>query len=90
MLQTMFLEDVKKMPCFIFYKTKEHPAKRASEAVDRRCSVKEVFLEISQNSQENTFARVSFSVNFAKFLRTFVTEHIRWLFLELLGAVSDN
>ena len=33
-----------------------------SEAVVRRCSVKKVFLEISQNSQENTCARVSFLV----------------------------
>ena len=30
------------------------------EAVIQRCSVKTVFLEISQNSQENTCARVSF------------------------------
>ena len=30
------------------------------EAVAKRCSVKEVFLEISQNLQENTCARVSF------------------------------
>ena len=30
------------------------------EAVVRRCSVKRVFLEILQNSQENTCARVSF------------------------------
>ena len=30
-----------------------------SEAVARRCSVKKVFLEISQNSQESTCARVS-------------------------------
>ena len=29
-------------------------------AVARRCSVKKVSLEISQNSQENTCARVSF------------------------------
>ena len=29
------------------------------EAVVKRCSVKKVFLEISQNSQENTCARVS-------------------------------
>ena len=28
----------------------------------RRCSVKKVFLEISQNSQENTCARVSFLI----------------------------
>ena len=63
-----------------------------SEAVVRRCSVREVFLEISQNSQENTCVRVSFliklqslwhrcfPVNFAKFLRTpFFTEYLRWL-----------
>ena len=30
-----------------------------SETVAQRCSVKQVFLEISQNSQENTCARVS-------------------------------
>ena len=30
------------------------------EAVVRRCSAEKVFLEISQNSQENTCARVSF------------------------------
>ena len=30
------------------------------EAVDQRCSVKKVFLETSQNSQENTCARASF------------------------------
>ena len=29
------------------------------EAVARRCSVKKVFLEILQNSQENTCARAS-------------------------------
>ena len=33
-----------------------------SEAVAWRCSVKKVFLEISQNSQENTCARVSFLI----------------------------
>ena len=31
-----------------------------SEAVVRRCSVKKVFLEALQNSQENTCARDSF------------------------------
>ena len=30
------------------------------EAVVQRCSVKKVFLEISENSQENTCARVSY------------------------------
>ena len=32
------------------------------EAVAQRCSVEKMFLEISQNSQENTYARVSFLV----------------------------
>ena len=31
-----------------------------AEAVTRRCSVKKVFLKISQNSEENTCIRVSF------------------------------
>ena len=33
---------------------------KRAEAVARRCSVKKVFLEISQNSLENTCVRVSF------------------------------
>ena len=60
------------------------------EAVVQRCSGKKVFLEISQNSLENTCARVSFwikifwrrcfSLNFVKFIRTsFYIEHLRWL-----------
>ena len=54
----------------------------ALEAVSQRCSIKRVFLKISQNSQENNCARVSFPVNFVKFLRTlFLTEHLRWLLL---------
>ena len=32
----------------------------SGKAVTQRCTVKMVFLEISQNSQENTCARVSF------------------------------
>ena len=57
-------------------------AKRILEALVQTRSVKKVFLEISQNSQGNTFARVSF-FNFVKFLRTpFYTEHIWWLLLE--------
>ena len=34
----------------------------SEEAVAQTCSVKKLFLEISQNSQENTFARVSFLI----------------------------
>ena len=36
------------------------------EAIVQTCSVKKVFLEISQNSQENTCARVSLGCNFIK------------------------
>ena len=36
--------------------------KLLSEAVVKRCSVKKVLLEISQNSQKNTCARVSFLI----------------------------
>ena len=39
--------------------------KRYAEAVARRCSVKNVFFEISQNSQENSCATVFFC-NFIK------------------------
>ena len=40
-----------------------------SEAVAQRCSVKKVFLEISQNSQENTCARDSFLIEPATLLK---------------------
>ena len=58
------------------------------ETVVQKCSAKQVFLEISQNSQENTCARLffnkvaglrprSFPVNFVKFTRTsFYIEHL--------------
>ena len=65
------------------------------EAVVQKCFGKKVFLKISQNSQENTRARVTlliklhawglhkcFPVNFAKFSRTpFFIEHLQWLLL---------
>ena len=44
---------------------KNRPAQKpeiVTEAVVRRCSVKELFLEISQNSQENNCARDSFLI----------------------------
>ena len=39
---------------------KETVRSNRPEVVVQRCSVKKVFLKISQNSQENTCARVSF------------------------------
>ena len=58
----------------------------------RRCSIKKVFQEISQNLQENTYSRVSFLIKFIKketlaqvffcefceiFKNTFSKEHLR-------------
>ena len=39
------------------------------EAVAQRCSVKKVFLEILQNSQENTCARVSIFIKLQAFIK---------------------
>ena len=52
------------------------------EAVIQRCSVKKVFLENSQNSQENTCGRVSFLIKFSSEFyeiskNNFFTEHLR-------------
>ena len=41
---------------------KRSPATLSSEAVVQKCSVNKIFLEISQNSQENTCNRVSFLI----------------------------
>ena len=82
----------------IKYSTKTICQRKPPEAVVQMCSVKKVFLEISQNSQENTYVSVwsatllkkrlwhrCFPVNFAKFLRTtFFTEHLWRLILNLL------
>ena len=47
----------------IFDRALNTPLKILIEAVVQRCSVKKVFLEIPQNSQENSCARVSFLIN---------------------------
>ena len=63
-----FFMDETKMCSFMLYVIKlfanhiELNLFDTPEAVARRCSVKKVFLEISQNSQENTCAIVSFLI----------------------------
>ena len=68
-----------------------------TKAVVQRCSVKKIFLEISQNSEENTnvslfFNKVAthtfftehfwfFLVHFAKFLRTLLVIEYLWWLL---------
>ena len=46
----------------MFYLRIERKIKYLSEAVTRRCFVEKLLLEILQNSQENTCARVSFLI----------------------------
>ena len=62
-----------------------------------RCSVEKVFLEISQNSHENSCARNSFLIKLQSvsgtgvflwilqnFWKHFFTEHLRWLLLVIM------
>ena len=58
-----------------------------TEEVNQRCSVKKVLLEISQNSQENTCARVSF-FNKVAGLRHHVKTNLISLKLLLLRVIS--
>ena len=51
------------------------------EAVAQRCSVKEVLLEILQNSQENTCNRVSFLIKFIK--KETLAQMFFWEFCEI-------
>ena len=64
MLLDIIDPEILKPPPFNFYKflVFEFLMKNmyATEAFVRNCSVKKMFLEISQNSQENTCARVPF------------------------------
>ena len=55
------------------------------EAVTRRCSIKKVFLEISQNSQENTYTRVSFLIKLQDSACNFIKkETVAQVFLWIL------
>ena len=43
-----------------------------AESVTRRCPVKKVFLKMLQNSQENTYARVSFLIKLQAYAGNFI------------------
>ena len=47
------------MPKNLQNRPQMYPCSDYAEAVAQRCSVKKMFIEISQNSQENTSVRVS-------------------------------
>ena len=60
--KSVFLWILRNFQEHLFHRTSPVAAseKLKAEAVFRKCSVKKVFLEISQNSQENTCTKVSF------------------------------
>ena len=49
------------------------------EVVAQRCSVKKVLLEISQNSQENTCAKVSFLIKLQALGKRLCTGVFLWI-----------
>ena len=59
-------EDVQDVFCLSYVRSIYVLYPGGKKAVAQTCSVKTVFLEISQNSQENTYARVSILINFIK------------------------
>ena len=65
------------MPLISFYTPWKHIKQSFSKAVVRRCSVKKVFLKVSQNSEEITCARVSFLINLQSGTGIFL-----WIFLK--------
>ena len=54
--------------------------KKLTETVTQRCSVKKVFLEISQNSQENTCSRSSFLIGLQASANNFINPNLSGLF----------
>ena len=59
-----------------------------TEAVVRRYSVKKLFLEISQNSQENNFARDFFKL--ASSLQLYLKKSLAQVFSCEFGEISKN
>ena len=63
---------------------------RNAEAVARRCSVKKMFLEISQNSQGNTCARVSFLIKLQAKACRFIKKTLAQKFFCEFYEISKN
>ena len=61
-----------------------------SEAVVRKCSVKNIFLEISQNSQENTCVRVSFLIKLQAACNFIKKETLAQVFSREFYKISKN
>ena len=63
---------------------------RVTEAVDQRCSVRKVFLEISQNSRKNTCARVSFLIKLSQACNFIKKETLAQVFFCEFCEISEN
>ena len=58
--KNMYLKSAENLSTNLFFSPEELNQSLGPEAVARRCSVKKVFLENFQNSQESTCVRFSF------------------------------
>ena len=66
--------------CFSCYLVKSKGFSEHISSSHQRCSIKKVFLKISQSSQGNSLQHRCFPVNIGKFLRTPILENIcEWL-----------
>ena len=78
-------------PVYFVLMGHKYETSKNSEAVARRCSIKKLFLDILQNSQENSLQLYEkaalaqmFSCEFCKISKdTFFVEHLRWLLLNI-------
>ena len=73
-LENVFSEDILVTGCF--HLNLKFISESSSEAVTRSCSVKKVFLKISQNSQENTCATVPFFFQTCIFIKKETLTHV--------------
>ena len=95
------IDEVNFMDNYLYRDKETFKVNMPTEAATEEVLWKKVFLEISQNSRENTCARDSFlikclwhrcfPVNFSQFLRApFLKEHLRWLLLCQVKRVNED
>ena len=88
MLLCSIQTEYENIPLEIGPKMIVHKISSGPEAVTRKCSIKKVFLETLQNSQENTCARVSFLIKLQALACNFVEKQtlsqvFSWVFCEI-------
>ena len=86
-----FVIITKKSSLFYYYFTNTIMISSIMFCVAQRCSVKKLFLKISQNSQENTCARVSFLIKLqAQACNFIIKETLAQVFFCEFCEISQN